>query len=662
MRGEGTVRGLVPSDLRYFRWLEEIVVSPSGERVAYTVRRVDVERDGYVVDVFLRELDGDGEARRLTGGDGEASSLAWSADGERLAYVWSGDEGRAICVLRMDGKGAAYAVEGKAPSSLSWSPDGEQLACVRWTKVERGDEPVYGEPWPVEPSMRVIRRRVYKLNGVGFIEDQYKHVWILALGSGGWTQVTGGENDYGEPRWSRDGERIVMVRMEREINTAIGAGELVIWHVEDGRLERPLREWSGIGQSPRWGEDDQVLVFTGHEAPEMANWRAYSTVYRYEIGEGRPVDLLPEVNEAVGNYAVADQRKALTNITVKWPERSEEVTFLLTELGAVNLYSMSAKGGERRKLAGEQSVVFEYDAGGGRIVYGEANPGNPGDLWLLEGGERKRLTNLNPWLRFRKLSRPEAYWYRGLEGADVHAWMMRPTGFGQEKQYPLVLQVHCSMFSWDFHFENQILAEAGYAVGYSNQRGTTAGYGEAWTKEILGNSDDVDFQEIMMGVDDLLERYPFVDGDRMGVAGGSCGGLLTNWIVGHTDRFQAAVTQRSISNSVSRIGSSDTGPLHVLSEHHTHPWEDLETTWNVSPIKYAPQVKTPLLIIHSDEDHRCPIEQAEEFFTVLRWMGKEVEFCWFQGESHGLSRGGRPGNRAERLRRIVGWFEQYLGR
>jgi dipeptidyl aminopeptidase/acylaminoacyl peptidase len=171
----------------------------------------------------------------------------------------------------------------------------------------------------------------------------------------------------------------------------------------------------------------------------------------------------------------------------------------------------------------------------------------------------------------------------------------------------------------------------------------------------------VDFQEIMIGVEDLLARQEFVDGERMGVTGGSCGGVLTNWIVGHTDRFKAAVTQRSITNYVSRIGSSDTGPLHVLSELRTHPWEDLEFVWRMSAIAYAPQVNTPLLIIHSDEDHRCPIEQAEEFFTVLRWMGKEVEFCWFEGESHNLSRLGRPSNRVERLRRIVGWFRKYLG-
>ena len=680
VRQQDTVRGLMPSDLAYFRWVEEIVISPDGRHVAYTVRQVDVANNGYIVDVFLLTLDGDQTPMRLTSGNGSASSdmtdstgwhqithheapatLAWSHDSQCLAYVHSEKGAYAVRIVDLDGTQTEYPVKGNPPSSLSWSPDGERLACVRWTQVKRGDEPVYGDPWPVAPTMRVITRRLYKLNEAGFIHDRYRHIWMLELNSGQWTQITDGENDYGQPQWSHSGDRLVFVRMDREVNTAIGAGELVVWHASDGRIESPLAHWQGIAQSPCWASDDSVIVFTGHQAPAMENWRAYFTVYRYDFPDGTLTDLLPDISEAVGRYhAVTDQPRGGLNITVRWPQGSDRIYFLLTEKGAVNLYSMDVSGGDRRKLAGDRSVVFEYAPAADRVVYGEANPTNPGDLWLLEGGERRRLTNLNPWLTFRRLSEPEEYWYKGLEEADVHAWIMRPIDFDPTKRYPLVLQVHCAMFSWDFHFENQILAEAGYVVAYFNQRGTTAGYGEAWTQAILGNPEDVDFQEIMVGVDDLLERYPFIDGDRMGVTGASCGGLLTNWIVGHTDRFKAAVTKASVTNDISRIGAADTGPLHILSELRTHPWEDLEAVWRASPIAYAANINTPLLIMHSDEDHRCPIEQAEELFTVLRWMGKEVEFCWFEGETHALSRG-RPVNRVEWLRRVVGWFQKYLG-
>jgi dipeptidyl aminopeptidase/acylaminoacyl peptidase len=197
-------------------------------------------------------------------------------------------------------------------------------------------------------------------------------------------------------------------------------------------------------------------------------------------------------------------------------------------------------------------------------------------------------------------------------------------------------------------------------VAYFNQRGTTAGYGQDWTRASEGDQGGKDYQEIMVGLDDWLRRCPYVDPERLGVTGGSCGGFMTNWIVGQTDRFRAAVTQRSISNQVSFFGTSDIGPECTEAETGANAWNNLEKVWAQSPLAYAANVRTPLLIVHSDEDHRCPASQAEELFAALRWFGRAVELVMFEGETHGLSRGGRPGNRIERLRRIQGWFERYL--
>jgi len=220
--------------------------------------------------------------------------------------------------------------------------------------------------------------------------------------------------------------------------------------------------------------------------------------------------------------------------------------------------------------------------------------------------------------------------------------------------------VHCSMFSWDFNHEFQCLANAGYVVAYFNQRGTTAGYGQAWTQASEGDQGGVEYDEVMLGVDDLVERE-YVDAERLGVTGGSCGGFLTNWIVGHTDRFSAAVTQRSISNYLSMFGTSDLGPEYTEGEAGANPWTDVEAVWKQSPIAYFDKVHTPLLIVHSEEDYRCALEQAEQLFAALRWMGRDVEMVIFEGEHHGLSRGGRPGNRIERQHRILDWFRKHLG-
>lgn len=654
-------RGLVPADLQYFRWLEEISMSPDGQQIAYSVRQVDKQNNGYIVDVFLLSL-GEGKSEvKITQGTGIASSLAWSSDSKHFAFAYRNTTGGSVWIVGRDGNQSQYAVGNETPSNMVWSPDSTKIAAVLWTTVIRGSEPTYGDPWPVPPTMKVITQRVYKLNGVGFIHDRYRHVWILDLPTEQWTQITDGECDYLQPQWNREGDRLAFIRSDREQSADLGDGELLVWNTNDNSLTAPLASWGGKAQCICWAPDDSALVFVGHNSRTATTRRTYSTIYCYRFADDSVVDLVPDSTDVIGNYAVADQRKGLTNFTVRWPGNSNQILFLLTEVGGVNLYTVDSDSGKRTKLAGDHSVVFEYSGTSNRVVYGEATTTNPGDLWLWDEGERTRLTNLNPWLAFRDLSVPEEYWYKGLENVDVHAWIMRPVSCDPTKRYPLVLQVHCSMFSYDFNFENQIMAQTGLAVGYFNQRGTTAGYGEAWTKATVGNKEDVDFQEIMLGVDDLLKRYSFVDGDRMGVTGGSCGGILTNWIVGHTDRFKAAVTQRSIANYVSQFGAADIGPAHLMGELETTPWEDISTVWNKSGLAHAANITTPLLIIQSDQDHRCPIEQAEELFVALRWMGKEVEFCWFEGENHGLSRGGRPNNRVERLRRIVGWFVKHLG-
>jgi len=264
-------------------------------------------------------------------------------------------------------------------------------------------------------------------------------------------------------------------------------------------------------------------------------------------------------------------------------------------------------------------------------------------------------------LSFRKLSPPREYWYSGIDGTPVHAWEIKPLGFQEGRRYPTILQVHCSMFCWDFNLEFQCMAAAGYVVAYFNQRGTTAGYGQAWTKAGSGARSAWGYDEIMLGADDLVQR-DYVDESRLGVTGGSCGGYLTNWIVGHTDRFAAAVTQRSISNEISDFGTADIGPESgEVTTGGQRPWTDINAYWRMSPLSAAENIHTPLLILHADEDYRCPLGQAEELFTALRWMGREVELVVFQGESHGLTRGGRPGNRIEHLRRSLGWFHKYLG-
>jgi dipeptidyl aminopeptidase/acylaminoacyl peptidase len=655
-----TLRGLVPEDLFNFRWLTELALSPDGSTVAYTVRRPDAARNGYTSDLYLLDLESRA-TRKLTGGEGQATSLAWSRDGERLAYVWRGDSGASIEVAARDGTPVhSYPLEGAAPEGLDWSPDSKRLAFSRWTGVRGWEErgPAPGIP---APTIRVIRRLRYKQNGPGWVENRYRHIWVLELDTADVVQLTGGECDYREPRWSWDGQHLAFTGIAREQNTPLGQGQILVSSYPAGEVRLLMEGWEGAAVSPQWRADDGAIAFAGYRSPPPVNRRLFYHVWQYDLASGEATELSGDVDQTVGNYAVADQRAGLTNVTVKWPEGDGPIYFLLTEQGATHLYSVR-EGEPIQKRAGHNTVVFDYAASrNGRVIYGEASPRSIGELYLLDTGnnESERLTNLNPWLASRKLSEPREYWYEGLDGARVHAWEMRPVGREEGKLYPTIVYVHCSMFSWDFNHEFQCLANAGFVVAYFNQRGTTAGYGQ---EHALGNyygKQNREFDEIMLGVDDLIQR-PYVDASRLGVTGGSCGGYMTNWIIGHTSRFAAAVTQRSVTNLVSKFGTSDNGPEQAESEGAQGPWRDVETLWRNSPIAYAEQVRTPLLIVHSDEDYRCPLSQAEELYAALRWFGREVELVIFEGENHELSRGGRPGNRIERLRRISGWFERHL--
>ncbi len=654
-----TKRGLIETDLLNFRWVDELVLSPEAEMLAYSVKRVHVASNGYETHLHVRDIASE-KIRRLTAGTGTASSIAWSKNGRFLAYSWKDENGSSVRVWSADsGETAVYALSGAPFSELDWSPDGKRLVGTRWTPQrhpnDRGQLP--GIP---APSLKVIRRLRYKQDGTGWVHDRFKQLWLLHLETGDTQQITTSECDYMEPKWSLAGDRIAFVAMAREQNIELGQGQIVIYDMNSGAITPLLPGWIGAGRSPSWGEDDKLIAFAGHAHPGPTNRRIFMQPYLADVAAGTAQKINPAIDDEVGNYAVADQRKGLSNITIKWPANDRWIYYLLTEQGATNFYRIDTSG-EIERLDGDESVTFEYSPVAGDIAaFGQANPQHPGELYLWRNGRTEKLTDLNPWLRDHKLATPESYWYDGLDGARVHAWIMKPPDFDENLRYPTIVYVHCSMFSWDFNHEFQCLANSGYIVAYFNQRGTTAGYGQAWTRASEGDQGGGDYAEIMLGVDELVAR-PYIDASRLGVTGGSCGGFMTNWVVGHTNRFAAAVTQRSITNQISFFGTSDIGPEGTRGEASSDPWEDMAKVWQQSPIAYAANVQTPLLIIHSDEDYRCAVEQAEEFFAALRWMGKEVELVIFEGESHGLSRGGRPGNRIERQRRILGWFKQHLG-
>lgn len=664
MSPAATKRTLQVEDLSRYDWLEGVALSPDGAHVAYLVRRIDDAQDGYEAEVVLSTPQGT-QRRILSDGGGVASSLAWSRDGARLAFVWRerGADDWAVIVVDVSGSelhvAARCATAGSPPSALDWSPDGTRLACIRWTPIDATND---AGSRLMPTTARTVRRLRYKQDGAGWVHDRYKQVWVLDVGTGAWEAWTNEELDFSEPRWSWAGDRIACTATAREQDEPLGYGQIVI--LGNGRRDAgPLPTgWRGLAASPMWRHDDRALVFVGHDEPPPVHRRRFAHVWMLDLESGERSDLSGAIDAQVGNYAVSDMRPGLTTVTVAWPRGSGQIWYLSTERGAVLLRCVDPTNPRPEAVVAGEGVVFAFSvANDGTVAYGWSDPETVGDLFVVRRGVSHRVRAFNPWLRSFDIAVPEALDVPSPAGGRIHGWELRPPNLVPGRRYPAIAYVHCSMFSWAFSHEFQCLAAAGFVVQYVNQVGTTAGYGQT---HALGNyigSQHRETREIHACVDVLAAR-PYVDAERIGVTGGSCGGYLTNWLVGHTDRFAAAVTQRSISNLVSKFGTGDNGPEQATAEGAEPPWLDLRLLWENSPIAYVASVRTPLLIIHSSEDHRCPLSQAEEWFAALRWHGVPVEMVVFEGESHELSRAGRPVHRVERLNRIIGWFRHHLSK
>ncbi len=308
---------------------------------------------------------------------------------------------------------------------------------------------------------------------------------------------------------------------------------------------------------------------------------------------------------------------------------------------------------------------FSADAASNKLALLIGSTTHPQEVFVRSttaDGELKRISSFNDAL-FEELLlvAPEYMPFKGVDDWNIDGWILKPHNFDSSKKYPLVVEIHGgphTQYGYGFFHEMQMLVAEGYVVFFTNPRGS-CGYGYEFALAVRGAWGEKDSHDIMLGVDELLKRG-YIDEQRMGVTGGSYGGFMTNWLIGHNDRFKVAVTDRCVYNLASMFGSGDIGWDLGYDNLETTPYESLEKYMHMSPANYVQNMHTPLLIIHSEQDLRCPIEQGEQLFTALKWMGREVRMVRFEGQSHGLSRGGHPKLRLERLHHIRDWFAKYL--
>jgi hypothetical protein len=409
--------------------------------------------------------------------------------------------------------------------------------------------------------------------------------------------------------------------------------------------------------APAWSPVGDEIAFIAVSDDEAG---LLERLFVVSATSGRARCLTANLDLAIGDGLVTDMR-AGHGVRVCWSRDGERIYFAASGPGTTGIYSVDLDGNVRAEVGGERRI-FDFDVSGGVIAFAASEPTDPGELHVLMQGAEARLTDLNPWLRDRYIALPEEQSFTAPDGWVLQGWLLKPQDFDPDRAYPLVMMVHGgphAEYGWAFFHELQILVGMGFLVFYMNPRGSD-GYGELFRRAVVRDWGGADYVDLMSSLDQLIERTGNVDASRMGIGGGSYGGYMTNWIIGQTDRFAAAVSMRSISNLVSEYAQHDI-VLWGQLELGPAPWDDPDELWKRSPIRYVSKVKTPLLLTAGEMDLRCAMSQSEEMFGALRVLGKTVELVRFPEETHDLSRIGRPDRRVERLRRIAGWYERYLG-
>jgi len=664
-------RCITAEDLYRLQLITDCRISPDGGQVVFCVQRVDKKSEKKYSNLWVVPADR-GRARQFTHGDQVDSRPRWSPDGSEIAFISNrGDEKQPqIYLIPFQGGEARPLTSMKGEiGAFEWSPDGKRFVC-QFRKKDK--EAIEREENEQKKKLGIVSRHVtrvfYKLDGSGFLPQERWHIWTIDARTGKGRQLTDSDvYDELEPRWSLDGKEIVFCS-NRSDDPDLDPDAIDLFAIPAAggdlcKIETPV----GPKEKPAFSPDGKWLVYLGQEG--RGQWWKNTGLWVVPAdGSGEAQNLTEKFDFSVSSWTGNDLPGRPPMMPPTWSKDGDRIYFQVTHHGNTVLKSVALDGNEQslQTMIGDTGVVgpFSFDQERSKLAYFHANMTDLGQVWVRDvaTGHSRKLTHVNEnLLRARDLGKIEQVWFEGAAGNDLQGWILKPPGFDEAKKYPSILEIHGGprvQYGNFFMHEFYYLAAQGYVVYFCNPRGGL-GYGEKHAKAIWNNWGTADYDDLMAWVD-LVQQKPYIDLDRMGVTGGSYGGYMTNWIIGHTDRFKAAVTQRSVSNLVSMYGSSDFNWALQYEFGDEPPWENLENYWRQSPIKYIGNAKTPTLVIHSEQDLRCDMEQDEQVFVALKKLGVDTEMVRFPDEPHGLSRGGRTDRRIERLNHTLRWFDRYL--
>lgn len=664
-----------------------------GDTIAWVVTKINKEDDTYTSSIWVADSDGS-NARQLTSGTWRDANPRWSPDGLRIAFTSNrppaipvdvpkdesdidSDEKNStkktnektekptkhpnqIWVIRLDGGEAQQVTNRPYGASLgSWSSDGTQLVFSAQSDAEEGTAPMTNGDVADE---RIIRDMSYRFDGIGYLE-RYSHIWKANIETKEQTQLTFGTVNESDPQWQPNGDLITFSGNRRDDRKRyLGARQILVVSSEGGEVTTIGDDDVSFG-APAWSPDGSRIAWLGHE-DASSNSRNIN-LWTADADGSKVKNQTEKWDTSVNDYGMSDVHSGSEGRPI-W-KSDEEVLALASQRGETHIFSI--------KVAGSASTPKSVTSGKRRLggfavtdsglAYVAGHIDRPKELFSSdENGESEiQVSHVNDAV-LAEVTLVDSIDITATspDGWEIQGWILPPANQEEGKKYPVIVQIHGgphAMYGYDFFHEMQLMSAKGYAVVFCNPRGS-AGYGEHFNACTRANWGVADMPDVIASLEAAIKQVDWIDTDRLGITGGSYGGYLTNWIISHDDRFKAAVTQRCVSNFYSFFGTSDIGVNFGEFEFGGVPWKDAELLLKHSPISYVDKINTPLLIVHAENDLRCPIEQSEQMFTALKYLEKEVGFVRIPGESHDLSRGGTPSRRNARLSHIIGWFDSHL--
>lgn len=628
-------------------------ISPDGKQIIFTRRWTDKMNDRYESALWIMDADG-ARQRFLVKGSG----ARWSPDGTRIAYLAEGEpKGEQIYVRWMDAEGAMTQITRleESPGGISWSPDGKHIAFSKLVP-ERDAWNIHLPPRPEgakwTPDPRIIERLVYRADRQGYLPDGYRHIFIVSADGGEPRQLTSGKwNDGGGGfggaglSWTPDGKKILFSALRAE-DWEYRRGESYIYAVnaDDGAVQQ-LIDRKSENQGPVVSPDGKYIAYTGHDFAQQA-W-IDSKLFVMDMDGSNPHLL-------TGNLDRTAQAP-------KWAADGSGIYFTVAESGTENLYYTSLGGDVRQVTKGNHMLAVASISKDGLAVGTVSSPQKPADIvsFRTSSPQPKQLTSVNDdLLHGVKLGEVEEFSFTSLDNLKVEGWIVKPPDFDAHKKYPMILTIHggpAGMYNVGFNFEFQEHAANGYVVAYINPRGST-GYGTSFGNAINYDYPGKDYDDLMKGVDEVVARG-YVDARNLNVYGCSGGGVLTSWIVGHTDRFAAASVNCPVIDWVSFVGIVDAQPQYYYLFFHNLPWVDPSEHLKHSSLMYAGNVKTPTMIMTGVLDMRTPSSQAEEFYEALKLRKVPTAMIRVNDEYHGVT--SKPSNFMRTQLYLRYWFDKY---